>query len=145
MKNRWAIAMVALTLAGAAKAVAPQDRPPMSPDQAIARAATAMNGVDATFRLTVRNVGQAGKSIFLDSEEDYHDPASLNVNVQRPAQPALLALAGGDAKTLIGKTILVRGTARRVKIGVSTKSGPDGYYYQTQVIVTEPGQITLEP
>ncbi len=141
MKIRYLVAATALTLASVAGAMPGDDSAPVTPDVAIARAATAMNGYTAIFRMTVQAVGHVRESIFLDSEENYRDPASLNIEVRKPAIAALTELAGGNVDSLKGKVILVHGTARRVKVGAST----GGYYFQTQVAIDKLGDITLAP
>jgi hypothetical protein len=92
----------------------------------------------------VQGVGGMSGNIYLDSERDFRDQRSLNIEILPSAQAALLARVDGDVEKMIGKTITVAGTAKRVKIWIYTSLGrSDACYYQTQVAVTDVGQITF--
>ena len=111
----------------------------------LAAAAGLGRGVDGVFALNVRATGDVRGSLFLNSERDYRDPRNLSVELMPAARAALADRLGRDPRqALLGRPILVRGSARLVKV-VFIDEGrvTDKYYYQTQVMVSDAAQVQL--
>ncbi|MFT3791647.1 MAG: hypothetical protein QM741_11345 [Rudaea sp.] len=123
--------------------------PVHSPAEVMELAAQKAGGdVRATVTFTIRKAGTGKKNsyghFFLDSMEDFRDPRSLNVNVF-PHAARKLGLHEGDP--LVGKSLTVQGTARRVLIRCHTGCPQDAsldHYYQTQLIVREGNDLTID-
>ena len=100
-------------------------------------------GVAGCFRLTVKAWGEDHGRVFLNSEADYRDPRNVSVRLEPPAVAALDRMLGRNgAARLVGRSLLVRGTAYRVRIDFTSSGRPTGkYYYQTHIVVTELSQI----
>lgn len=115
-------------------------RPVSTVEQAIELAATSRSGIDVEIDMPVKRMGEgAGHEkgrIFLDSEDDYRDPRSLNIQVF-PDAVRDLKMRGGERffETLVGRTVHVRGTVIRVPIRVMHLQKRVGYYFQTQMYV----------
>ncbi len=135
---RMFFAIAALMLAGPALA---QTATPMTPAQAIAAATAASSGqVEGVFEFAVASTGASGFDAYLNSSEDYRDPANLSVELHTAAQNALLARLGARAEDVLkGKRIRVKGIARRVPI--PRRGG--GNYYQTRIDVDAADQIEI--
>jgi hypothetical protein len=118
----------------------------IGPREAIVLAADAApNGISGTFILVVRATGREGGRVYLNSELDYRDQRCLTINVN-PAAAQMLEERFGSAPDVYfrGKSIRVRGTARRVQIHFIAAGRPTGkYYYQTHVDVSSADQIEL--
>jgi hypothetical protein len=124
--------------AGSVRAIAPFDAIQSA-------AAAAPQGVPGVFELRVRATGRQDGNIYLNSEADYRDQRSLTVAVQ-PSAFAVLEKQFGAAPdvSLNGKTIRVRGVARRVRIDFVDNGQPSGkYYFQTHVAVARGDQIEI--
>src|SRR5581483_4812340 len=89
----------------------------IEPLQAVLAAADRPEGITGTFRLQVKNAGRQEGWLYLDSEEDYHDPRCLVVALPPSAAQDLGRLLGDDpVVSLRSRTIKVSGTALRTKI-----------------------------
>jgi hypothetical protein len=127
--------------------------PTMTPAEALARAAKVNGrGVQGRFAFEVKAVGTNGDDYFIHSERDYRDARSLNVRLSPRVREQLEARLGGKlGEVLVGRRIVVRGAAKRVRINLVHAVGPSGalghltgmFYYQTHVTVKEAGQIEL--
>lgn len=104
-------------------------------------------GIAGTFRMQVKAVGEQKGIYYLNSESDYRDRNCLTI-----AMPAavMAELAGGEGlaaaeRRFRDRTIMVRGVAQRVRIGFFDDSGKptDKYYYQVQVRIGQPDQLSL--
>jgi tetratricopeptide (TPR) repeat protein len=122
----------------------------LSPVQTVMLAAeTAPEWLPGVFGLAVQGSGRGrGREegyVFLNSEADYRDPRSVTVRFTPEAATAYRARHGTDPDTaLAGKTILVYGFARQLRIDFVRYGMPSGkYYYQTHIIVTDPDQVTI--
>ncbi|WP_369040195.1 hypothetical protein [Stenotrophomonas maltophilia] len=104
-------------------------------------------GISGTFALAVQAVGSDKGRIYLNSERDYRHPLNITLNLDAALRPALETALGLKLEHLQNRRLLVRGTARRVRIDFITASGqPSGkYYYQTQVSVSDPRQVRFAP
>jgi hypothetical protein len=113
--------------------------------QAIAAAAAAEEGIPGTFKIMVRSTGSEGSKAWLSSETDYRDPRCLSIAVNRSARTELTKLHGEDPTVFFkGRTIIVRGTAKKVRIDFVVGGNPTGHhYYQTHVDVIDAGQVEL--
>lgn len=112
----------------------------------LAAAAGPGRGVDGVFALNVRSTGEDNGRLFLGSQPDYRDPRNLSVALDPQAWLALAGQLQADPETVLkDKRILVRGTARMVRIDFTDAQGqPSGkYYYQTHVLVSDAAQIQL--
>jgi hypothetical protein len=88
--------------------------------------------------------GETGR-VFLNSEADYRDPRSITVRFTPEAAAGYEKRHGvAPDLALAGKTVLVYGYARRVRIDFLTGGMPTGkYYYQTHVVVEDPEQVEI--
>jgi len=119
----------------------------MAPREAIFAAADAAPGaVPGTFVMHVTATGRVGPRIYLNSEADYRDQRNLSIAISPWAAQQLAHRFGGAPEArLRGRTIAVRGAARRTRIGIFDNfHRPTGlYYYQTHVAVTDADQIRI--
>lgn len=117
----------------------------LTPLQAIEQAAASPAGVTGVFVLNVRNTGWDRGFAYLNSEEDYRDQRCLTIAIS-PAGVAAFRTKGIDPAILFkGHEIRVTGTARRTTVYFTSNGRrTDKYYYQTQVPVDSPDQITLK-
>ncbi|MGB3722145.1 MAG: hypothetical protein WA979_04915 [Pacificimonas sp.] len=108
-------------------------------------AAVAPEGVNGIFEIAVRGTGRSGGRLFLNSERDYRDPRALNIAIAPAIEQQLEARFGRPPAThLEGKTIAVRGTAKRVRIEFTQNGRRSGkYYYQTHVVLEEARHLTV--
>lgn len=120
-------------------------RPELGPVDAILGAAENPEGVNGIFRMEVRNAVRQGEWVYLSSEADPRDQRSLTVAIPAPVAAEIGQRYGGDiVENIKWRKILVSGTAKRATIwifanGIRTES----YYYQTQVLVTDPAQVAM--
>lgn len=110
-----------------------------------AAAAAAPEGVVGEYQLSIQAAGTDGRAVYLNTELDYRDQRNITIAMS-PAVAA--ALAGADAASaqqyFVGKKLLVKGQARRMKIDFMSQGKPTGlYYYQTHIRVKNPEQIKL--
>jgi hypothetical protein len=133
-----------LLLMGAA---APSASYNIFPEQAVMNAAAvAPDGVKGVFELPVRATGRQGGWFYLNSQQDYRDPRNLTIAIPGAMADALAQRFGAELdQYLTGKTIAVRGEAKRVKIHFLADGRPtEKYYYQTHVRLTDPNLLTVE-
>lgn len=117
----------------------------LSPLQAIEQAASNPAGVSGVFEFTVRNVGWDRGYAYLNSEEDYRDQRCLTVAITTAGVAAFRAKGVDPTILFKGHDIRVTGTARRTTVYFySNGRKTDKYYYQTQVLVDSPDQVTLK-
>jgi Tfp pilus assembly protein PilF len=97
------------------------------------------------FGMEVATTGRVGPQIFLDSEKDYRDQLNLGIRFTPAAVKKYRKQHGRDPdKDLMGKRITVIGWARREKIDFVAQGSPTGkYYYQTQIVVEDPAQVSI--
>src|SRR5436309_15179066 len=60
-----------------------------SPADAVAAAARDRDGIRGTFGMFVRSTGTSGGHAFPNSEEDYHDPRNLSIDIDMRATTLL--------------------------------------------------------
>jgi hypothetical protein len=137
----------------------PTGRPPMTPSAAIFRGMVklapheaVMKAADAAprpvygvFELRVSRAEQVGPNYFLNSEKDYRDQRNLSISIGPRALATLRTKHGDDLRAaLMGKTIRVLGSARRVKVDFySYGKRTDKYYFQTHVPIADARQIEI--
>lgn len=104
-------------------------------------------GITGTFALKVQAIGSDHGIVYLNSERDYRHPLNISLAISSTLQPALEDTLGVTLATLQGQQVLVKGTARRVRIAFFGANGRPSskYYYQTHIRVTDPGQVQLAP
>jgi hypothetical protein len=114
---------------------------------AIAAAAAAEDGIAGSFILVVRSTGSEDRIGWLMSENDYRDPRCLSISLSGETRRQLTKLHGEDPTIFFkGRTIIVRGTAKKQRIDfIDGGKRTDLYYYQTHVDVTDANQIQLAP
>ncbi|RKF18211.1 hypothetical protein D6851_15485 [Altericroceibacterium spongiae] len=118
----------------------------LTPEQAVINAAAvAPDGVKGIFELTVRGTGRDGGYLYLNSQKDYRDQRSLNIEISPSVQRELADRFGIDPRVyLAGKRIAVRGEAKRVLINFTYNGAPTGkYYYQTHIALSAPEDLTV--
>jgi hypothetical protein len=144
--------LLVLALAGCASA--DRSSPPstgtasgaeITPTQAILAAAERPAGISGIFEMEVRGGGRQNDWLYLNSEADYRDQRCLTIAIPPTVAPEVERQIGGDPVVeLRGKTIRVRGTAKRTTIWfISNGVRTDKYYYQTHVLVTDPAQVAV--
>jgi hypothetical protein len=124
----------------------PENLTRFTPEQAVMMAASsAPRTVPGIFTLQVKASGKDNKRVYLNSELDYRDQRNLTISIDPRTAKVLAAKYGAPPEDYFkGKTIEVRGAARRVTIGFFENRRPTGlYYYQTHVTVGHAGQIQL--
>ena len=148
----WIATVGASVLCTACSALAVQ---PMTPRQAVERAADAANdippeaappGVEGSFDLRVQATDARNGRVWLNSERDYRDQRNLTVVIPTNVADSLRAKYGASPETFFqGKRIEVSGIARRATILFLDDAGrPTGkYYFQTHVQVSDAAQIRL--
>ncbi|HJR55764.1 MAG TPA: hypothetical protein VJ798_04230 [Rhizomicrobium sp.] len=96
-----------------------------------------------TYSFLVRATGSDQGLFFLNSEENYRDGRNLSVEIRPTAQRELQAIHGSDlASVFAGKTIWVRGQARRVPIAYR---GTFQGYFQHRIRIERASQLSLTP
>ncbi len=105
------------------------------------------SGLPGQFAFIVRGGGRDATRIFLNSEADYRDAGTLTVAVDGAVAAALAEqLDGPPEQRLIGRTIVVTGVARRVRIDLLANGRPTGRYYsQTHIPISETRSIHVVP
>ena len=150
MKPRILFACLLILLAACSRQPEAFNYPPgvIFPTEAIPRAAySAPKGVSGLFYVYVRTAAEDGGRIYLNTEDDYRDQRNLSVALSNDVAVELAEQYGRSAQTaLLGKRLLVRGTARRVRIDVVDDAGNSSgkYYYQTHIAVNDKAQIAVQ-
>ena len=119
---------------------------PMTAVEAVEQASKwAPQGVNGRFAFEVKGLGTNGTDSFIHSEPDYRNPRCLTLRVTPQVRAQLEARFKGKLdQVLVGRRVLVRGSAERVRIAFTENGRATGqYYYQTHVPVTRDEQITL--
>jgi hypothetical protein len=95
--------------------------------------------------MPVRAAGRAEGKLFLNSELDYRDPRNLSIAIVPIVEAALVQRFGDNPETyLIGKTIAVRGTAKKTRVVFTAGGRPtDKYYFQTHVRLLAADDLTV--
>ena len=150
-----AVVAVALATTSARSQVGPQAGHPEYVDPRVYSAAEAVRGLadpqtlalPGQFAFVVKGGGRDAERVFLNSEFDYRDAATLTVALSGPAVTALTQrLEGPPDRLLIGRTIVVNGVAQRVRINLYKDGQPTGeFYFQTHVSVRQADQIHVVP
>jgi hypothetical protein len=114
-----------------------------SPAEAIRLADRNPAAAFGTYSFAVRAIGSDHDLFFLDSEDNYRDAGNLAVEIGPAAAAELRKLYGNDlGAAFLGKTIWVRGEARRVPI---VYVGTDRGYFQHRVRITRASQLSFAP
>ncbi|MBJ7485446.1 hypothetical protein [Brevundimonas sp.] len=105
------------------------------------------SGLPGQFAFVVKGGGRDGERVFLNSALDYRDVDTLTVALSGPVASSVAnQLEGPPERRLIGRTIVVNGVARRVRINVLANGQPTGqFYFQTHVTVVHADQIFVVP
>ena len=109
-------------------------------------AAAMPQGVAGVFEMVVRATGRQDGFLYVNAERDYRDQRNLSV-VLTPGIEAALAvrLGGPPEQQLIGRTIAVRGVARKTRIDFRIDGRPTGkYYFQTQLRLATARDMTVD-
>lgn len=104
-------------------------------------------GISGIFALTVQAYGMQDQRIYLNSERDYRHPLNITLNMDAALRPELETALGLKLEQLQNRRLLVRGTARRVRIAFFDGNGLQStkYYYQTQIQVSDARQLRFAP
>ena len=96
-------------------------------------------------RFTVQATGAERDLIYLNSERDYRDQRNLTVVILPSAANGLRETLGPDLRAALeGKSITVTGVAKRVTVWfVADGKKTNKYYYQTQLVVSNPRQLQV--
>lgn len=118
----------------------------MGPVEAVRAAAKYPDhGIRGQFAFTVRRVGSSRGKVYLDSKWNYTAHDALIIEMSVGTAKALAERVGTHIKGLMDRHIVVHGVAKRVRISVFNQDGSrvGDHYYQTQVRVTSPSQVTF--
>ncbi|WP_260483772.1 hypothetical protein [Sphingomicrobium flavum] len=114
------------------------------PETAIAAAKDQKDGVGGLFVMTVESVAKAGKTLYLNSHDDYRDRGNLSIAVNMDIYDQLRRSVGGDPEVILeGKRIRVAGVAKATPIKRRGRSDDQVSYYQTRVYVYDARQIEV--
>lgn len=144
---RWAGLALLATCAGIAtahpSAACAEETPYIAPYDAIWRAAAdPKSGVTGTFKLTIKAYGVQSGIVYLNSEDDYRDQRNVSLDIL-PVSQAGMANKFGNPSSMIGKTFVVTGTAKRMKIWFFANGrATQKYYYQTHIAILSAEQVT---
>lgn len=120
----------------------------LSPVEAVTYAAylAPRAALASDFKFQVKAVGSAERSWFLNSEDDYRDRNCLTIRMSPAVAESIRRTYDNRPLEQIfkGRTIQVRGIARRVRIDFIDDGQPTGkYYYQTHVNVDNARQLAF--
>jgi len=101
--------------------------------------------VTGEFTLNIKASGMQGKFIYLNTELDYRDQRSITVAIHPSIATQLEAKYGMPPQDFfVGKSVLVKGQAKRIRVSLNSKGRPTGkYYYQTHIRVVDLSQIEV--
>ena len=120
---------------------------PLSDSMKIIEAAAnaAPKGVVGEYTLRIVAAGSQGHFVYLNTEADYRDQRAVTVALPPPVIKQLTAYYKMPPQEFfIGKKIVVRGKAQRVKIAfLSEGKRTDKYYYQTHIRLMDIAQLTV--
>lgn len=154
------LAGVMLTGAWAATSTPAQDEPqadrPEYVEPRVYSALEAVRGVNeeggsiilpGQFAFVVKGGGRDADRVFLNSESNYRDAETLTVVLSGAAVAALTTELGGPPESrLIGRTIVVNGVARRVRVDLLSDGRPTGQsYLQTHIDARQVHQVHVVP
>jgi hypothetical protein len=147
--SRLTVLALSLLLAAGCTNPGVETRPEsvISPREAIVGAAERPDqGVTGLFAFEIKGTGRQDNHVYLNSEADYRDQRCLTIAIRPAAVTELTDRLGGDPVALLkGKTLRVRGTAKRVTIRFYSNGVPtSSYYYQTQVFVDDLSHLEIE-
>jgi len=144
-RSLFAISLTSIIFFGCKTAKLDPQKDTITPQQAIQAAAADPDGVDGIFEMQVKNVGTANGFVYLNSEFDYRDQRCLTISISPNTVIQFRnRLKMNPELAFSNRIIRIKGTAKRVKIAfVSNGRISDKYYYQTQIHVDNPDQITL--
>ncbi len=123
------------------------DQVTISTTDAIAGAAARAEGVTGLFEFKIQGGGHQDGWLYLNSERDYRDQRCLTVAVPPNLAAELQdSLRGDPAVLLVGRSLRVTGTAKKVTVwfylrGIKT----DKYSYQTHVAIADLSQLYFLP
>lgn len=109
-------------------------------------AENAPKGVYGEYTLKIQATGQQRGITYLNSELDYRDQRNLTVALH-PKILAELESKYGDTPQnfFVGKTVSIKGYAKRVKINFIAANGrtSNKYYYQTHIRISDIAAIEV--
>lgn len=113
----------------------------------IAEAAdNAPNGIYGEYTFKIKASGKQRNIVYLNTELDYRDQRNLTVALH-PKILAELESKYGDIPQdfFVGKTVSVKGYAKRVKINFIAAGGraSNKYYYQTHIRISDISEIEV--
>ncbi len=105
-------------------------------------------GVAAEFDIMVKEVGEKDGIFFLNTEEDYRDRNNLTIALKSDTTSTILDLnkarltLAAVRKHFLGKRLIVRGVAKRIRIDFIANGEPtDKYYYQVHIRLTDKSHL----
>jgi hypothetical protein len=109
-------------------------------------AAEAHGGVEGLFEFEVKGAGRRGDIVYLNSELDYRDEKCLTISIPGAIVGELEANLGGDLGLVLkGKTVRVRGMARRIQVWFYANGRKtDRFYFQTQVEIVAVSDLLIK-
>ena len=91
------------------------------------------SSISGVFTIPVRSIGQYGTLTYLNSEEEYWDSENLAIELTPEIRQEFLNIYGEIPEVYLhGKSIQVRGEARKIRINKLLEGKPH-HYYQTRL------------
>lgn len=102
------------------------------------------HGVRGEFIVSVSALNSYEEWSYLNSERDYRDQRNLTIKMPTSMVPELEQRLGVEFENLKNRRLVVLGVAKRRRIDFVVDGRPTGkYYYQTNVLVDSPTQISF--
>jgi hypothetical protein len=108
-------------------------------------AASAPDAIEGEYVLKIKGAGNQGPFVYLNTETDYRDQRAVTVAIHPRIVPMFTAKYGATPEEyFVGKSIIVTGPAKRIRINFTSQGKPSGkYYYQTHIRVMDISQIKV--
>lgn len=106
-------------------------------------AKSAPNGVKGLYQLSIQAAGRKRANVYLNTEFDYRDQRNVTIVLTPDVVKQCVEKFGSDPTDyFVGKSLIVDGEAKRVKIYLITNGRQTNkYYFQTHINVTNLSQI----
>jgi hypothetical protein len=102
-------------------------------------------GVYGEFTFRIKASGEQRNIVYLNTEKDYRDQRNVTIALHPKILPQLENKYGSTPKEFfLGKSLFVKGHAKRVRIELLSKGRRTGkYYYQTHIRVDDISKIEV--
>lgn len=102
-------------------------------------------GFDGVFQFEIKAANIRNNILYINSEEDYRDRRCLTVRLRPELVSEFISFYGENvSETLVGKSLLVKGTAKRQVIkAIGPDHKPMFPYYQTHIAVDDLSKLII--